>query len=101
VNPSPMTPEMCPECGTGDAEYGVHESGCPSGYPTIDDTERERDEMAGWREYADRLEGTARAYHVASGAKGLRKDAARFLQSEAERLEREATGWREMASQRK
>ncbi len=37
------TPEACPECGTGDAEYGVHESGCPSGYPTIDDTDRERD----------------------------------------------------------
>ncbi len=36
-------PEACPECGTGDAEYGIHESGCPSGYPTIDDTDRERD----------------------------------------------------------
>ena len=33
-------PTPCPECGVGDAEYGVHERGCPSGYPTLDDTDR-------------------------------------------------------------
>ena len=38
-------PIQCPECGIGDAEYGVHESGCPSGYPTVDDTDLESDSM--------------------------------------------------------
>jgi transcriptional regulator with XRE-family HTH domain len=28
-------PERCPECGIGDAEYGVHARGCPSGFATI------------------------------------------------------------------
>jgi hypothetical protein len=27
-------PTPCPECGAEDAEYGQHEPGCPSGYPT-------------------------------------------------------------------
>lgn len=29
-------PTPCPECGVDDAEYGLHEAGCPSGYPTFD-----------------------------------------------------------------
>lgn len=28
-------PEACPECGIGDAEYGLHRSGCPSGFATM------------------------------------------------------------------
>lgn len=44
--PSPYDdPTPCPECGTEDAEYGVHNDGCPSGYPTLSDTDRERDAM--------------------------------------------------------
>lgn len=30
----PMTP--CPECGIEDSEYGLHNQGCPSGYPAWD-----------------------------------------------------------------
>lgn len=29
-------PTPCPECGAPDEEYGQHEPGCPSGYPTRD-----------------------------------------------------------------
>lgn len=50
--------------------------------------------MNEYEEYADRLESTAEAYRIAATAPGLRKDAARFLVEEAERLEREATVWR-------
>jgi hypothetical protein len=32
----PYTIEPCPECGAPDAEYGLHEPDCPSGYPTRD-----------------------------------------------------------------
>lgn len=27
-------PTQCPECGIADEEFGLHEEGCPSGYPT-------------------------------------------------------------------
>lgn len=34
--PSPYDdPTPCPECGAEDAEYGLHENDCPSGYPTF------------------------------------------------------------------
>ncbi len=43
--------EPCPECGAEDAEYGQHEAGCPSGYPTRDP---EGDElMDATREFED------------------------------------------------
>jgi hypothetical protein len=42
------------------------------------------------REYAERLEATSKAYATAADAVGLRKDAARYLYSEALRLHREA-----------
>jgi hypothetical protein len=46
--------DPCEECGAEDAEYGVHKSGCPSGYPTIDATDRERDALQGAvREFED------------------------------------------------
>jgi hypothetical protein len=32
----PYAIEPCPECGAPDAEFGQHEPGCPSGFPTRD-----------------------------------------------------------------
>lgn len=41
--PSPYDdPTPCPECGAEDAEYGQHEPGCPSGYPTRDELRGDR-----------------------------------------------------------
>ena len=54
--PSPYDdPTPCAECGTEDAEYGVHERGCPSGYPTLDDTDPLQDAT---REYEDEHPGS-------------------------------------------
>jgi hypothetical protein len=36
VADDPYAIESCPECGASDAEYGLHEPNCPSGYPTRD-----------------------------------------------------------------
>ena len=48
--------EPCPECGIGDAEYGLHERGCPSGYPTQDP---ELDNLQNtYRETEDEATGT-------------------------------------------
>jgi len=33
----PYAIEPCEECGAGDRDYGQHEPGCPSGFPTRDD----------------------------------------------------------------
>lgn len=30
----PFAIEPCEECGAEDRDYGQHEPGCPSGYPT-------------------------------------------------------------------
>ena len=53
--PSPYDdPTPCPECGIEDAEYGVHERGCPSGYPTLDATDPEQKALDdATREYED------------------------------------------------
>lgn len=32
----PYAIEPCPECGALDMEFGQHEAGCPSGFPTRD-----------------------------------------------------------------
>lgn len=45
----PYRIEPCPECGAGDAEFGLHEPNCPSGYPTRDPEEEALQEAT--REY--------------------------------------------------
>ena len=32
----PYAIEACEECGAADRDYGQHEPGCPSGFPTRD-----------------------------------------------------------------
>jgi hypothetical protein len=45
-------PTPCPECGAEDEEYGQHEPGCPSGYPTRDPEGEALQDAA--REYENR-----------------------------------------------
>ena len=45
-------PTPCPECGIGDAEYGLHEADCPSGGDGLDidalqDSYREAEDESG------------------------------------------------------
>ena len=49
-------PTPCPECGIGDAEYGVHEVDCPSGYPTKE-PEQDAFDQTVW-EYENDTEAT-------------------------------------------
>ena len=48
-------PSSCPECGIGDAEYGLHEPNCPSGGDGLEtDSDREARQVAEGDAIADR-----------------------------------------------
>jgi hypothetical protein len=49
----PFRIEPCPECGAPDAEFGLHEPGCPSGFATRDLTPAERELDALQNAYRD------------------------------------------------
>lgn len=49
----PYRVEACPECGAGDAEYGLHEPDCPSGFPTRDPDPELTAIQEATREYED------------------------------------------------
>ena len=51
---------------------------------------RRDEQVAARRAYAKELARLAGVYREAAGAPGLRKDAARYLESEADRLDRES-----------
>lgn len=53
MSDDPYRIEPCEECGAEDRDYGQHEPGCPSGFPTRDaelealqDTYREFEDVA-------------------------------------------------------
>ena len=47
----PFAIEPCEECGAEDRDFGQHEPGCPSGFPTRDELQdafREAEDEAGY-----------------------------------------------------